>query len=134
MRKITFSNTEDLPGYKKKSFILPYNGGEIWFEHLDGIYDNESLVLKKLEADKSSFAKPSSTSFICFVFDETTVTERILTAVCDSILKSSKRFMKVAFSGLDKMSRSKLRKALTDKGFGLGCFDGLEDAKEWLLP
>ena len=29
---------ENLPGYKKKSFVLSYNGGRIWFEHLDGIY------------------------------------------------------------------------------------------------
>lgn len=29
---------EKLPGVKKKSFILPYAGGKIWFEHLDEIY------------------------------------------------------------------------------------------------
>ena len=27
-----------LPGVKKKSFVLPFRGGEIWFEHLDGMY------------------------------------------------------------------------------------------------
>lgn len=39
-------NGEELAGYKKKSFALPYNGGEIWFEHLDGLYGFEELVLK----------------------------------------------------------------------------------------
>lgn len=29
---------DELPGVKKKSFILPFAGREIWFEHLDGIY------------------------------------------------------------------------------------------------
>ena len=27
----------ELLGAKKKSFVLPFNGGEIWFEHLDGM-------------------------------------------------------------------------------------------------
>lgn len=39
-----FSNTDDgraLPGYKKKSFSLPFAGGEIWFEHIDGLYQFE---------------------------------------------------------------------------------------------
>lgn len=31
-------NPEELSGVRKKSFLLPFAGGEIWFEHLDGIY------------------------------------------------------------------------------------------------
>ena len=27
----------ELPGLRKKSFALPYRGGMIWFEHLDGL-------------------------------------------------------------------------------------------------
>ncbi len=27
----------ELPGLRKKSFVLPYRGGMIWFEHLDGL-------------------------------------------------------------------------------------------------
>ena len=27
----------ELPGFRKKSFALPYRGGMIWFEHLDGL-------------------------------------------------------------------------------------------------
>lgn len=26
----------ELPGFRKKSFALPYRSGMIWFEHLDG--------------------------------------------------------------------------------------------------
>lgn len=127
-------NVENLHGYKKKSFALPYNGGEIWFEHLDGIYDNENLVVKKLEADIPYFSKPSTTSYICFVFNETVVTDQIIAAVEKSILESSKRFMKIAFVGLDKKIKNKLNRSLTGKGFALGFFIGLEDAKQWLLP
>jgi len=125
---------ENLPGYKKKSFSLPYNGGEIWFEHLDGMYNNEDLVIKKLEFDISKFTRPSSTSYICFVFDETIVTDRILTAVKNSILETKKCFKKIAFSGLDKKSMHKLKHDLTKKGFAVGFFKGLQDAKEWIFP
>lgn len=128
------TDAENLPGYKKKSFVLPYRGGEIWFEHLDCIYNNEGLVLRKLESDVRLFTRPSSTSYICFVFDETIVTNQILTAVRNSILDSTKHFMKIAFSGLDKNSQRKFSYELSDKGFKIGFFKGLEDAKEWLLP
>ena len=74
-------NAENLPGYQKKSFSLAYHGGEIWFEHLDGIYDHENLALKKLAEDTAMFARPSSPCDICFVFDETTVTDRMIGAV-----------------------------------------------------
>lgn len=31
------SSGRELPGFRKKSFALPYRGGMIWFEHLDGL-------------------------------------------------------------------------------------------------
>lgn len=126
-------NAEELAGYKKKSFVLPYNGGEIWFEHLDGIYEYETLVLNKLENDAASFSKPSAPSHVCFVFTETTVSEHISHAVIKAILDSGKRFTKIAFVGLDKTSKRTIKKELTGKGFGIGFLEGLEDAKEWLL-
>lgn len=48
--------SNSLPGYKKKSFLLYYNDGEIWFEHLDSIYGNEDLVIQKLYSDIPLFA------------------------------------------------------------------------------
>lgn len=74
-------NGEELAGYKKKSFALPYNGGEIWFEHLDGLYGFEELVLEKLSRDAEIFSRPSSPAFACFVFDETVVTDKIINAL-----------------------------------------------------
>ena len=101
-------NAENLPGYKKKSFSLAYHGGEIWFEHLDGIYDHENLALKKLAEDTAMFARPSSPCDICFVFDETTVTDRMIGAVKKAILGSGKRFMKIAFAGLAPKARHRI--------------------------
>ncbi len=127
-------NVEELPGYKKESFALSFNGGEIWFEHLDGMYDKENIILEKLEFDRQLFSRPSSTSYICFVFDETQITEQIIIAVLNSITENTKHFMKIAFSGVDKKSKHRLKKELTEKGFCIGFFEGLEDAKCWLLP
>ncbi|MDD5921183.1 MAG: hypothetical protein PUC57_07675 [Oscillospiraceae bacterium] len=103
-------NAENLLGYKKKSFSLAYHGGEIWFEHLDGIYDHENLALKKLAEDTAMFARPSSPCDICFVFDETTVTDRMIGAVKKAILGRGKRFMKIAFAGLAPKARRRIKK------------------------
>ncbi|MGN0690319.1 MAG: hypothetical protein ACI4KH_07875 [Oscillospiraceae bacterium] len=126
-------NGENLFGYKKKSFSLPYNGGEIWFEHLDGMYEYENLVLDKLKNDLPVFSRPSSSAYVCFVFDETVITDNIADAVKRSILETDKHFMKIAFVGLDRNSVRKFKKELTDKGFEINFLKGLEDAKEWLL-
>ena len=89
----------DLPGYRKKSFLLYYNGGEIWFGHLDGMYGYEDPVLKKPDSDIPLFTKPSSTSFICFVFHETIVTDSIFLAVKNAVVGSGKQFSGIAFCG-----------------------------------
>ena len=126
--------TAELPGYEKKSFLLYYNGGEIWFEHLECMHGREDTVLKKLDLDSRTFLKPSSTSFLCFVFFDTAVTDNIILAVKNILLGSNKHFTKIAFCGLDKRDQRKFKRALSDQGFGAAFFDGLEDAKRWLLP
>lgn len=120
---------ENLPGYKKKSFALNYNGGEIWFEHLDGIYGCDGLTVKKLTVDVPKFTRPSSPSFTCFAFDETAVTDAVFDSVRYALLDSGKRFMKAAFCGLERKNTVKFRKAFTGRGFAVAFFDDIEDAK-----
>lgn len=110
------------------------NGGEIWFEHLDGIYEHEDLVLKKLDEDVAKFQRPSSSGFVCFVFDETDVTEAILVRVKEALTSGKKHYMKVAFVGLNKSMQKSFKKELAGGNFAIGFLGGLEDAKEWLLP
>lgn len=124
----------DLPGYRKKSFLLYYNGGEIWFEHLEGLYGNEDLVIEKLNSDVPQLTKPSATSFVCFVFFDTAITDNIVLAVKEAVLGSNKHFTKIAFCGLNKRDQKKFKREFSDRGFGIAFFDGLEDAKVWLLP
>lgn len=62
----TCKTPEELPGVKKESFVLPFAGGEIWFEHLDGIYQYTDLAVQKLRADAEIFRRPSSPGYITF--------------------------------------------------------------------
>lgn len=123
-----------LPGFRKKSFLLYYRGGEIWFEHLDGIYGHEALVLEKLAGDRSAFCRPSAPSMIGFVLDETTVTPEIVAAVTDALLHSGKRFRMVCFVGADRKTKKALQAALASGTFALAFQDDLEKAKQWLIP
>ena len=59
-------NPRDLPGFRKRNLLPCISEVEIWFEHLDGIYEYEALVLEKLRNDLPMFTKPSTTSLICF--------------------------------------------------------------------
>lgn len=127
------NNPDELPGVKKKSFILPFAGGEIWFEHLDGIYQYSELAVQKLRTDIALFRRPSSTEYIAFVLDETIITEELISEIADALTKPGKQFMRAAFVGTDGLTRKKLKKLLYGHGFAFKFFDGIEPAKEWLL-
>lgn len=129
----TDKTPDELPGIKKKSFILPFAGGEIWFEHLDGIYQYTELALQKLRTDTPLLRRPSSPGYITFVLDETIVTEELIFEITDVLLKPGKQFMRAAFVGADKSSCKKLKKLLYGHGFAIKFFDGIEPAKEWIL-
>lgn len=92
-------NPDELPGVRKKSFILPFAGGEIWFEHLDGIYQCTELAIEKLRIDTETFRRPSSPGYITFVLDETIISEELISEITDARIKPGKQFMRVAFVG-----------------------------------
>lgn len=126
-------NPRDLPGFKKKSFSLPYNGGEIWFEHLDGIYDNANLAVEKLREDVPRFSRPSGTADIGFVLDETKVTDGLIGEISSALLDTEKTFCRVCFIGTDRRTKRALKAALKNKTFALGFIDDFEKAKDWLI-
>ena len=121
-----------LPGVRKKSFVLPYAGGAIWFEHLDGIYQYAELAIEKLRADTIRFRRPSAPGHIAFVLDETIITDALIAEIAEA-LKPGKALMRVAFVGADAVSCRKLKSLLSGRGFAIGFFDGIEPAKVWLL-
>lgn len=83
---------EELPGARKKSFLLPFAGGEIWFEHLDGMDRYTELAVQKLRADAVIFRRPSSSGYIAFVLDETRITDELISEVADALLMPGKQF------------------------------------------
>jgi len=124
---------EDLPGVKKKSFSLPFAGGEIWCEHLDGIYEYTNLAIEKLEKDYLLFKKPSMPSSIIINLDETVINDALITAIADKLLYTEKRFTKVAFVGVNRKTKYKIRNALLNAQFAIKFENDFEKAKEWVV-
>lgn len=92
-------------GLNKKSFQMPYNGGEIWFEHLDGIND-EAQLKQKFEQDLIQIIKPSTSSFIAINLDETIVNQEMMAFILEKLYSLDKLLRKVVFVGLNtKMKR-----------------------------
>ncbi len=123
----------ELPGFRKKSFALPFDGGEIWFEHLDGIYGYTELVLEKLSGDIPVFQRPSSPSNIGFVLNETNITGSVIEMIISSLLDTQKRFMRAEFIGADKRTAKELKKQLCGNGLAICFFEDFEKAKMWLV-
>lgn len=103
---------DELPGVKKASFVLPFRGGEIWFEHLDGMYQFTDLVLEKLERDGKTFLLPSKPSCIGFVMNETAVMPEITERIADVLVRSEKRFLRVGFIGAQPKTKKSLTRLL----------------------
>ena len=126
-------NTE--AGNRKKSFELYFNGGSIWCEHLDSMGNQKEMVIEKFLGDKKSFCRPSMTSFMIINLDETAIDADIISCITDTIIRSPKRFMKIAFVGVKKIGdRNYLRVLSQKKGCPVEFFDDFEKAKWWVLP
>ena len=126
------SEPESLPGVKKKSFVLPYGGGEIWFEHLDGMYQFTDLVLAKLENDSHFFLLPSKPAHISFVLDETLITKAVVDEIARLLCDTPKKYMRVCFIGTDRKIQGLFRRALRGRSrFAFSFFFDFDMAKEW---
>lgn len=135
--KHTIIDTDEprnLLGFKKKSFMMSVDGGEVWFEHLDGIYNNPELVLEKLTNDSKTFLRPSMPSLLAVVFDETDVDVDIVKKLAD-MLTGEKMFTRVAVVGVGRHEKQMIKKALCEKNhsFALAFINDFQKAKEWLV-
>lgn len=127
-------NKNEQAGIDKKSFSLPFNGGEIFCEHLDGMNSNITSALSKFESDKKLIKRPSTSSFLAINLDETEVDDNLFNAVLNFLLSKEKKFRKVAFIGISKKYKKEFSKQLQGCGFEFAFIDDFQKAKEWLLP
>ncbi|MDY4977137.1 MAG: hypothetical protein SO147_09615 [Clostridia bacterium] len=133
--KSTVLEPEELAGVKKQSFALPFRGGEIWFEHLDGMYQYTKLVLEKLKKDSQTFLLPSKPAHIAFVLDETLIAAELIDEIVRLLYSEKKQFLRVCLIGTDRKSQRLLRHALSDTAvFSVAFINDMEKAKEWLIP
>ena len=122
-----------LPGWRKQSFALPYRGGMIWFEHLDGLGPHTELAREKLMQDRPALLSPSGPGLVCVVLNETHVDGALTDALTDALLHGGKRFTRVCVVGADFRARRRFRRA-AGNAVPLAFLPGLERAKEWLIP
>lgn len=121
-------------GIEKKSFELYYNGGSIWCEHLDGMGFFSEKVREKFLCDFKQFARPSMTSFMIINLDETELDDEIISCITDTLVRSEKRIMKLAFVGVKKSARGAFRRIGNEKKCAVNFYDDYEKAKQWTLP
>ena len=125
---------EMLPGVRKPSFVLPFGGGEIWFEHLDNMGPHTELVLDKLLNDSRSFLLPSRPAQIGFVLSETRMTKALIDEIAALLCGGQKPFRRVCFIGTDRKTRRMLQDALRNRSrFAFSFIDDFEQATAWLV-
>ena len=122
-------------GLRKKSFELYYNGGSIWCEHLDSMGFLKDEIIEKFLNDSKAFSRPSMTSFMIINLDKTYIDKDIVECITGQIISSPKRFMKIAFVGVEKRRlRTEFRVIQSQTGCAVEFFADYEKAKQWVLP
>ncbi len=128
---------KNLPGTRKKSFAMYFGGGEIWFEHLDGMYSFTDEVMQKFIEDTANITKPSAPSLIAVNLEETVVDKKIIALITDTYIKNTRYIYKVVFVGLDNCSQKLMKKAFKRREreyqFAVNYINDFEKAKEWLV-
>lgn len=122
-----------LTGYTKKSFAIPFAGGEIWIEHLDSMYEYTDLAVKKLNADYEQWKRPSVTSLMAVNLYGTVIGEALYQELIQKIIHGTKRFSKVVFVGVEKKLQKRMKKEFLGHGFAVAFINDFEKAKEWLI-
>ena len=126
-------NYKEQAGLNKKSFEINYNGGTIWCEHLDSMGNMEAEVINKFKEDYKTFSRPSVSSYMIINLDETIVSEQIVECIVNGIIECTKKFMKIAFVGVDKKQQKKFEKIKKEDGVMVSFWTDYEKAKEWVL-
>lgn len=126
-------NEQERAGLNKRSFELSFRGGSIWCEHLDSMGGMEAEVIRKLQADACSFARPSVSARMIVNLDETVVTDAIAACVAECITGCGKRFVRIAFVGPGRREQRQIAALMQGCGAQLAFLSDYERAKEWVM-
>lgn len=126
-------NEQERAGLNKQSFELSFRGGSIWCEHLDSMGAMEAEVIRKLQADARSFARPSVSARMIVNLDETVVTDAIAACVAERIIGCGKRFARIAFVGLGRREQRQIAALMRECGAQVAFLRDYERAKEWVM-
>lgn len=119
----------------RDSFKLPFSGGEIWSEELDGLNIYTDLVIEKFLKDMTIIKKPSSPGLIAVHLNETLVEGNLIDITITEFIKAKQAVNKVAFIGLDNFAKKLMKSKLEKENvlFSYSFHKDYEKAKEWLI-
>ncbi|GKX65931.1 hypothetical protein [Inconstantimicrobium mannanitabidum] len=119
----------------RNSFKLPFLGGEIWSEELDGLNIYTDVVIDKFLRDMVTIRKPSSPTLIAIHLNETLVEERLVNIIVTELKKADNSIQKVVFVGLNRTSQKLMKSSIEIVGvsFAYAFSNDYENAKEWLV-
>ena len=117
----------------RNSFKLPFSGGEIWGEELDGLNIYTDVVIDKFLRDMVTIRKPSSTGLIAIHLNETLVEERLINIIVTELKKAENSIQKVVFVGLTSTSKNLMKSSIAGASFAYAFINDFEKAKEWLV-
>ncbi|MBE6023390.1 MAG: SdpI family protein [Cellulosilyticum sp.] len=120
-------------GLNKKSFSIPFHGGEIWIEHLDSFGNEITLLKQKFIEDIPQISQPSTSSLIAINLDESHIDKEILSWILDTLSTLPAPPQKVVFIGLTPKLKRLVKLKQKQITFLVTCIDDFEKAKEWLL-
>ena len=120
-------------GMNKKSFSLYFGGGEIWCEHLDSLCDRKDLFFLKFDNDLKTIKRPSSSSYLAVIVDETDVDREMIDYLINSFVSLDKPLKKIAFVGLDNKWNKYINKKNKETYILMKGISDLEEAKFWLI-
>ena len=120
-------------GINKKSFSLYFGGGEIWCEHLDSLCDRKDLFFEKFDNDLKTIKRPSASSYLAVIVDETDIDREIIDYLLDTFISLDKPLKKIAFIGLDNKWNKYINKKNKGTYILMKSISDLEEAKNWLI-
>jgi hypothetical protein len=119
----------------RESFKLPFSGGDIWGEELDGLNIHTDIVIQKFLKDMAIIRKPSSPGLIAIHLNQTLVNQYLADVIVTELAKANHSIFKVVFVGLSHSAKKLVKTLLKEKNvlFVYDFYNDYEKAKEWLV-